>query len=264
MHYYAVETKWTVPATGTYWIEANGAMGGSNKGRYGNIVYRGGKGAKIKGKFDLSAGTLLYILVGEQGCDGSDDRNRGGGGGGGTFVVSWSRDGYKILVIAGGGGSSGADYGGQGAAGAEADGLARGNAGKNGQAAGSYSGWPRAAPPIGTAGASDGASAKKAGECSGGKGWNDILNQSSGSWSPMYNCALGSGKSGCGAGGGGYSGGGAYSTQASGGGGGSYNAGYETTNTTGGNSRYEAPSLRFGKPCMGCNGYVVMEMVGCS
>ena len=45
---------WTVPATGSYTIEAYGAQGG---GDYG------GKGARIIGTFNLSSGDVLKILV---------------------------------------------------------------------------------------------------------------------------------------------------------------------------------------------------------
>jgi hypothetical protein len=95
---------WTVPKTTTYTIEAAGGNGGGN----------GGNGAKIKASFQLTAGDVVYILVGQTGTSGSC----GGGGGGGTFVahaknlygantVSWASAPNNLvypLVVAGGGG----------------------------------------------------------------------------------------------------------------------------------------------------------------
>ena len=70
--------EWTVPATGSYRIEAWGAQGGDNQ----SINMDGGAGAKISGKFDLTAGSVIKIIVGQAGTDG----NFIGGGGGGSFV----------------------------------------------------------------------------------------------------------------------------------------------------------------------------------
>ena len=53
---------WTVPETGTFNIEVHGAKGGSNYNGY-----NGGNGAKMYGEFDLSAGDVLKILVGQKG-----------------------------------------------------------------------------------------------------------------------------------------------------------------------------------------------------
>ncbi len=86
---------WTVPFTGTYEFEVAGADGSHNGSGYGG----GGRGAIMKGKTQLTAGTVLKILVGQQGKHG----NSAGGGGGGTFVA----DGNNTpLIVAGGGGSS--------------------------------------------------------------------------------------------------------------------------------------------------------------
>ena len=72
--------EWTVPTTGTYTIEASGAQAG-NATSHSN--YPGGKGAVMQGDFDLSAGQVIYILVGQQGGTYSSCS----AGGGGTFVV---------------------------------------------------------------------------------------------------------------------------------------------------------------------------------
>jgi len=88
-------TTWTVPLTGTYRIEAWGAQGGHGR----NGTYTGGLGARMRGDFSLTAGTVLKILVGGQGGTGSYV----GGGGGGTFVVN-NADNSPYIVAGGGGG----------------------------------------------------------------------------------------------------------------------------------------------------------------
>ena len=95
--------EWTVPASGTYRIEAWGARGGSSS-KYEYF----GKGAKIVGNFQLLTGTLVNILVGQMPSplsNGSTHNggNNGGGGGGGSFIVKTSN---TPLIVAGGGGGS--------------------------------------------------------------------------------------------------------------------------------------------------------------
>jgi hypothetical protein len=61
---------WQVPYTGTYIIESRGAAGGNatcHKSNSTGTWHRGGLGAKISGKFSLTHGTLLKILVGQRG-----------------------------------------------------------------------------------------------------------------------------------------------------------------------------------------------------
>jgi hypothetical protein len=89
--------QWTVPATGNYWIEATGARGG-------NTNYSGGSGTFTRGKFSLTAGDILNIVVGQQGGD-NPNRNDGASGGGGSFVVADTNN--TPLTIAGGGGGPG-------------------------------------------------------------------------------------------------------------------------------------------------------------
>ena len=86
-----------VPATGTYTIEVAGARGG-NQRTYGV----GGDGAIVQGDFDLTAGQVLKILVGQMGQDGTDSYDNGSGGG--TFVATFNN---TPLIVAGGGGSPG-------------------------------------------------------------------------------------------------------------------------------------------------------------
>ena len=78
-----------------YWIEAMGARGG-------NSAKNGGGGTFVKGKFYLSAGDILNIVVGQAG---GDLYGSGAGGGGGTFVVADTNN--TALIIAGGGGGAG-------------------------------------------------------------------------------------------------------------------------------------------------------------
>jgi hypothetical protein len=89
--------EFTVPISGTYKIEAWGAMGG------GGTTPMGPKGAYSKSFVFLNKDERIKILVGEKGYPG---RNSGnyiycGGGGGGTFIAK----GNTPLCVAGGGGS---------------------------------------------------------------------------------------------------------------------------------------------------------------
>ena len=56
--------EWTVPASGTYRIEAWGASGG-NSGSNGNG--NGGHGAKLNGNFTLQKNSILRLIIGQQG-----------------------------------------------------------------------------------------------------------------------------------------------------------------------------------------------------
>jgi hypothetical protein len=120
--------EWTVPETGDYRITAAGAKGGSGR-------YSSGSGAKVQADVTLTAGEVIFILVGQRG----DSINNGGGGGGGSFAVRGSVGSPVPLVIAGGGGGGGEDvYDGNLAHGATGqsghDGYLTGGAGgKNGQ-----------------------------------------------------------------------------------------------------------------------------------
>jgi hypothetical protein len=88
--------SWTVPVAGTYRITAVGAQGAS-----GASTYSGGRGARVSGDFELAAGTVLHLVVGQMGHGQGSGQN--GGGGGGTFVVDASG---QPMVIAGGGGGA--------------------------------------------------------------------------------------------------------------------------------------------------------------
>ena len=93
--------SWTVPSTGSYFIEAWGASGG--RGESNSSLF--GKGAYVKATFSLTAGHVIKILVGQAGAGVSNGNNYGGGGGGGSFVVN-DTTGTPLLVAAGGNGGS--------------------------------------------------------------------------------------------------------------------------------------------------------------
>jgi hypothetical protein len=89
--------EFTVPTSGTYKIEAWGAMGG------GGHTPMGPKGAYSKSFVFLSKDERIKILVGEKGYPGYNSGTSiyCGGGGGGTFIAK----GNTPLCVAGGGGS---------------------------------------------------------------------------------------------------------------------------------------------------------------
>lgn len=97
--------EWMVPHSGTYMIESRGASGANGTcSEIGSPWQRGGLGTKLSGKFLLTEGVLLKILVGQRGISSTDFRDRPGGGGGGSFVTYRNN---TPLVIAGGGGGGG-------------------------------------------------------------------------------------------------------------------------------------------------------------
>ena len=97
--------EWTVPETGVYSIEAAGAQGGWGHGQSSKPGY----GARMIGKFNLTVGEVLKIVVGQQGISGGN--YNGGGGGGGSFV--WITGASNPLIIGGGGGGGAGDSHGQ-------------------------------------------------------------------------------------------------------------------------------------------------------
>ncbi|XP_078674717.1 uncharacterized protein LOC144912855 [Branchiostoma floridae x Branchiostoma belcheri] len=89
----------TVPGTGTYKIEAAGAAAGWG---VNNPKSARGRGAVLRGTFNLKQGETLKILVGQEGAE--NKSNYSVGGGGGTFVT---RVDNTPLIFAGGGGGGG-------------------------------------------------------------------------------------------------------------------------------------------------------------
>ena len=84
---------WTVPFTGNYTFQVNGASGGT--------ATNAGKGARVTGTVFLTSGTQLNLLVGQMGSS-YVSSSYSNGGGGGSFVAN----GGTLLFAAGGGGGS--------------------------------------------------------------------------------------------------------------------------------------------------------------
>ncbi len=231
--------EWTVPQPGIYMIETFGAQGGTT-GSYttnaGSTL--GGKGARMRGDFTLAEGTVLKVLVGQQGLGNPWD----GGGGGGTFVVNAT--GTPVVIAGGGGGST--TYGGSnnvgapgsiGTAGTHGLNNTSGTPGDNGNGGdGSYS-------SSGSGLLTNGGNPTWSGSTGGGYAFinggmgGGVVSQSNtvggfgGGGSAHGSSCIGGG------GGGGYSGGtGSNNTCNSGGGGGSYNAGTHQYNVGGHNN----------------------------
>ena len=98
--------EWTVPVTGPYTITTVGAVGGGSTNlSYGGGPNVGGNGAQMIGDFNLTAGTVLKILVGQRG----PSVNCTPGGGGGSYVATITN---TPLIVAGGGGGSSTDFNG--------------------------------------------------------------------------------------------------------------------------------------------------------
>ena len=93
--------EWIVPVTGNYRIRVAGASGQNSS----NGV--GGQGMIVQSDYPLTAGTVLNIVVGQQGLPtvltGSFN---GGAGGGGSFVYTGAIGGGGLLSAAGGGGGA--------------------------------------------------------------------------------------------------------------------------------------------------------------
>ena len=228
--------SYTVPSTGDYWIEAAGAEGGKAT----NSAIGPGRGATVGGKFQLTAGSALRVLVGQQApaTTSGSYAGWGNGGGGGSFVTlaaaSVAND--QPLLVAGGGGGSGAvdnankhgQAGMAGGAGSVAGG-AGGTAGSGGAqpsvgsytsgAGGGFLGDGANNNPITTGHTANGGQAF----VNGGAGGNSSNHAPGGFGGGGAGTGVGTG-----GGGGGYSGGGAGGSAAAvgiGGGGGSFNAG---------------------------------------
>jgi hypothetical protein len=220
-----IEQEWSVPVSSSYDIEAVGGSGGPGGGPdAGSTGGPGGLGADVSGRFVLTQGTVLTVLVGKAGERGY--QHSGGPGGGGSFVV----EGSTPLVVGGGGGGGGgsdcdagvgspaslSEMGGPGGGG--------GAGGANGQGGtGSESGGGGGLLGKGTACAAGGGGGKSFEE--GGAGASCDMQVPGG---------FGGGGGGyyCGGGGGGYSGGGGGGT-GGGGGGGSFVAGSATVSAIG-------------------------------
>jgi len=234
---------WTVPADGTYRIEAHG-------GRGGYTGYGGGYGARMRGDFALTEGEIIRIVVGQKGQQGGHPwGGTHGGGGGGTYVVRtpYNSNG-NILVVAGGGGTGcntpwsnqSGDNASTGTSGTGPYGGGSSGNGGNGFWGGAGAGFFGDGPtPSGT---------------SSGNRPRSFTNGSRGglgpqSWGSTYWGGFGGGGgSGVGGGGGGgYSGGssGDWSSNLRGGGGGSYNNGTNQSNSNTNRGSYGQVTINF-------------------
>jgi hypothetical protein len=217
---------WTVPTTGTYVIETRGAKGfGTN----------GGRGARMIGTFNLTAGQQLKIVVGQQApapiATYSNQFGGGGGsfvtfanntplivagGGGGSHALTFNNNSNGLIVTNGGNGLNGPTNGAGGTAGAggATAGSADGGGGLNGNGAGTGGG-------LSFINGANGGSSIGIGGFGGGGGTSSWNNRRAG-------------------GGGGYSGGGGAGSTTTGypegGGGGSFNNGTNQSNTAGFNN----------------------------
>lgn len=223
---------WTVPTTGLYRIVAKGARGGSSLLSGSATTNPGGKGATIGGDFELTAGHVIRMMVGQMGVD-CQINSRGGGGGGGTFVYNVTTS--TLLAVAGGGGGAGqytttykdasvSTTGQSGTSGGatQTPTYAGGVGPSGGAAGGSYAGGGG-----GYSGNGGGTSYAQGGLAyttggSGGSGYSDGKDGGYGGGGGSYAGAGGGGGYGGGGGGG-------WSDSGDGGGGGSYNTGTNQT-----------------------------------
>lgn len=203
--------EWTVPESGTYRIEAYGAVGGWSGG-WGT---RGGYGTRMRGDFSLGLGDKLYIVVGQSGYGDYYD----GGGGGGSFVATGVGSG-PLLIAAGGGGGSPGWYG-----------YADASASTTGRGSQNWGGV--AGPSGGTSGGNMGGGGGFTGN--GGGSWAGISFSNGAYGGANAQGGFGGGGGGGGTngagGGGGYAGGAGSYWSGNGGGGGSYNGGTNQSNS---------------------------------
>ena len=245
--------EWTIPASGTYSIQAYGAKGGG---------VSGGNGAYVYGEFVLIAGQTLRVIAGQRGGVTSQGANYCAGGGGGSYVFYNANDALPLLVAAGGGGQAEDGYlnpggGGEGSStgtttnnytlSGNAPGGASGNGGSGGLDVGDYStaggggGW--------ISNGQDGLYIRfdegKGGQCPLNGAVGGLFTHPSGYTNADGGFGGGGGGSdntGAGGGGGGFNGGGGGNNYlgsgqwGAGGGAGSYNGGTNTSGTSGTNS----------------------------
>jgi hypothetical protein len=218
--------SWTVPQSGVYRITAIGAAGGGSP-----PMKFGGRGTQMTGNFNLLSGTVLEILVGQQGSTVTGCF----GGGGGSFVSLANAP----LIIAGGGGGAGGIMNGNGV---DATIGTNGTAGVAGGSGGINGNGGVAANTNGGSGAgffTDGTGNFYMPECSTSVGKAFVNGGFGGQFDDWEPGGFGGGGSawsgnGNGGGGGGYSGGGTSGSYFfGGGGGGSFNSGTDQNNQSG-------------------------------
>lgn len=233
--------SFTVPITALYRLDIAAASGGTPTSYVNNY---GGLGARMIGEFNLSAGDVLQILVGQTG----GASGGAGAGGGGTYVLN----GNALLIAAGGGGGGTSDN--MAANGTTA--TAGTNDYPGGSTPGGVNGNGGQACNVGGAGANHGGGgggfltdgATSTANSPGGGGLSFLNGGTGGAGAGIGGFGGGGGCTSItvgGGGGGGYSGGAGgqqvnYCTpginRSGGGGGGSYNGGINQVNTGGVNS----------------------------
>ncbi|KAI8503920.1 hypothetical protein Bbelb_179880 [Branchiostoma belcheri] len=235
----------TVPDSGQYRIEAAGSAAGWGKK---DSKSARGRGAVVRGTFQLKKGEVLKIIVGQEGLE--NKSYPGVGGGGGTFVTK--RDNTPLLVAGGAGGGNNMNKrnpnsdGTTAAAGQSSSGGSKFTGGCDGK--GATHGYDDYVGGGGGGLLTDGASGKThfggSDGCDGGEGGKGFVNGGVGGRGVNNNAEGGFGGGGGsygwgggGGGGGGYSGGGRGDDTdgACGGGGGSYNAGSDAGGEGGAN-----------------------------
>ena len=141
---------WTVPGTGTYRIQAQGAMGGDATV---SPAASPGKGAQVQADFALTQGTKINILVGQGGMATTittgypyPSPGASNGGGGATWVLkqNFTTSTNDIYLIAGGGTGT-SEYNNQSGTGAHGNGSTQGTSSSGGPASpngsGGGAGW---------------------------------------------------------------------------------------------------------------------------
>lgn len=220
--------QFTVPSTGLYRIRAVGASGGSVNVSCSSL---GGYGADMSGDFNLTAGQVLLVLVGQKGVSNNSDA----GGGGGSFVTTSAS---VALVVGGGGGGASNNIGscGSNLLGVNASTTTSGTTGAGGAGTGGTGGGGGTLANGGSAGGGGGFTGNGTGNGAGFAFMNGALGGVG--LSGNDNGGYGGGGSGWstggnGGGGGGYSGGGTSGSlpYTGGGGGGSFNSGANQTNS---------------------------------
>jgi hypothetical protein len=235
---------WTVPTTGTYRIQAEGARGAYPRG--------GGYAARMRGDFNLEEAETVRIVIGQTGNqNGHPWGGTQGAGGGGTYVTRTPHNSNgSILVVAGGGGAGcGTPWSNQGGDNANtgqsgngpAGGGSSGNGGGSSNGGGGAGFFGDGSTPSGTPSGQRARSYTSGSR--GGYGPNSWGGQNWGGFGGGGGCGL------AGGGGGGYSGGGSgdWSSNLRGGGGGSRNNGSNQSNS---------------RSNRGGNGVVTVEFLG--
>lgn len=141
---------WTVPETGTYRIQAQGAMGGDATV---SPAASPGKGAQVQADFALTQGTKINILVGQGGLattittgypHPSPGASNGGGGASWVLKQNFTTSSDDIYLIAGGGTGT-SEYDNQSGTGASGNGSTQGTNSAGGaqspNASGGGAGW---------------------------------------------------------------------------------------------------------------------------